>query len=349
MLLLWALSGAGFMSPATSSAACLESQQSRVVRQMSPDCTKQERAARPVNGKDLLAAWRSDAAVDLGGVVVTGPVDLDTLPVRSVASLTRLSDDERVRLAALGIVETRYIDGPVTIKDSTVGGSIQTNLGDGYLVVRGPVVLTGTTFERTFDLSRTIFLNVVDLSDVTLIDAAYFIGAQFAKPVSFVNTSFGTHTRFHRASFLKHVSFERARFAGPAEFMEINFKEEADFARSTFSKGTGFSGSRFHAGATFAEAEFGREAYFLFAVFEGAAVFRATQWESVADFSDAVFQGDKDFSHATFTRAPEFSRVNAPPIIPRPIGGGEIFTRHGVTILLLVGAALLVVYVIIMK
>lgn len=305
-------------------------------RHLPDNCTQEERAGHPVLAEELLAAMKEGRGIDLAGVVVTGDLALDALPLKSVAALDALPPRFKQEIEARHLTEARVIAGPISIRDSLVRGKITTNLQDGLLVVQGPVTTGGTTFERLVDFSLAVFQSPVDFSDTVLLREGFFIRALFLQPARFERTAFGIHSRFHRAVFADSVTFLRAGFNGLSEFLEVGFEKEASFSRTYFKLGAGFSGSRFHGGLDFSEATFEREAFFLFTVFEGDAYFRRSTFRATADFSDAVFKGLDDFSKVFFEVPPNFTRATRNP--DRKVLGG----LQDPKVLYAIGAAILI-------
>lgn len=304
-----------FLLPVVSvRAACLIEQgpgppEAPLTLHLRNSCSPQEREARAVPASQVLAAFKAGRGVDLRGVVIQGDLMLDALPFVPVRSLTLTAPPLQERIRRQGLTQVRMISGPMSIRDSVVHGTIATNLQEGLLIVTGPVTMTGSTFERMVDFSRTAFLEPVDFSDAVLLRQGFFIHALFEKPVRFEKTSFGIHSRFHKAMFGDTVTFRGAGFNGLAEFLEVSFEKSAGFAHTSFKMGTGFSGSRFGGTLDFSEAVFEREAFFLFAVFNGDAYFRRSTFRAEADFSDAEFHGVDDFSRVLFEKGPRFARA----------------------------------------
>ncbi len=288
------------------------------VRHLGSECTEYEREAQAVKAEEILAALKSGKGVDVAGAMIVGDLFLDTLPRVKIEAILNPPMLLRDALRTQQIVEVQLLAGPIAITHSVVRGAIGTRIKDGYVVVQGPVTLTGTTFERTTDFSRTAFLGTVDCSEAVFLSQAFFIQALFVQPARFEKTAFGPHSRFHRAVFGGPVSFLRAGFNGLAEFLEVTFEHEASFSRTYFKMGTGFSGSRFGGILDFSEALFAREAFFTFAVFNRDAYFRRTTFRGTADFSDAQFEGIDDFSKVMFEVQPSFARVKASGARPSP-------------------------------
>ena len=278
-------------------------------KHLSQSCTDHEREAHAVNASELLSALKEGKGLDLQGVVVKGDLDLDALPLSSGRELDELPPVARHAIERDQAGEIRVISGPITIRDSQVRGAISTNLKQGLLVLTGPVNMTGTTFERSLDLSHTLFLKPVDFSGAIFSKESLFVQAQFHQPVRFENTTFGFRTRFHKAHFRESVTFLRAGFNGMGEFLEVSFDKDASFSMTYFKLGVGFSGSRFRGMLDFSEALFEREAFFLYTIFEQDAYFRRTTFRGQADFSNAEFQGMDDFSKAFFDKEPRFVRT----------------------------------------
>ncbi len=302
-----------FLAAAASPAqACRAtgSSEGTFTRHLGRDCTEAQRDAQAVPAGEILAALKSGRGIDLSGVTVTGDLSLDELPVTAISRESLDSAELRDTLSGM---PARVITGPMLIRDSVVRGRIRTNLQDGTLLVTGPVLLAGSTFESPVDLSRAVFLSPVDASKAVFAQEAFFILSRFERPARFEKTAFGAHARFHKARFSDSASFARAGFNGMAEFIEVTFAKGANFSRTVFKRGTGFSGSRFAGPLDFSEATFERAAFFTFTVFEGDAYFRRTTFRAEANFSDAVFQGLDDFSKAFFNVEPRFTRTKATP------------------------------------
>ncbi len=314
----------GWATPAVWGACVMErerpDQPAAFVRHLGSGCTEQEREAQAVKADDIVAALKAGKAVDIAGAMIVGDLLFDTLPPVKVGTLSGAPSMLHEALRTQPAAEVRRIAGPITMTQSVVRGTIGTQRKDGYAVVEGPVTMTGTTFERAADFSRTAFLGPADFSEAVFLSQAFFIQALFARPARFEKTAFGPHSRFHRAVFGEPVTFLRAGFNGLAEFLEVTFEKEASFSRTYFKMGTGFSGSRFRGILDFSEALFEREVFFTFTVFEQDAYFRRTTFRGTADFSDARFKGLDDFSKVMFTVEPRFARVQAGE--PRPTPGG---------------------------
>lgn len=312
----------GWEAPQAQSACVLErerpDQPMMFVRHLGSECTERERAAQAIKAEDVIAALKAGRGVDIDGAMIAGDLFFDALPPVKAEAISNQPSLLRDALRAQQITEVRRLAGPLAITHSVVRGTIGTRLKAGYVVVQGPVTLTGTTFERLADFSRMVFLGPVDCSEAVFLSQAFFIQALFAQPARFEKTAFGLHSRFHRSVFSGPVSFLRAGFSGLAEFLEVTFEKEASFSRAYFKMGTGFSGSRFGGILDFSEALFEREAFFTFAVFEQDAYFRRSTFRGTADFSDAQFKGIDDFSKVMFDVQPSFARVKASGARPAP-------------------------------
>lgn len=301
-----------------------------LTRHFGPDCTPQEREAQAVTAEELLGALKAGRGLDLERAVVTGDLALDQLPRLAPEAVFKLPLPIQDVIPVEDVREVRVIAGPVTIKDSLVRGAIKTQLTTGLLVINGPVTMTGTTFERTLDLSHTLFGGPVDLSHAVLLQEGFFIRAWFGSGARFEETAFGRHTRFHRASFAGPVTFRRSGFNGLAEFLEVQFQQDAQFGRTYFKLGTGFSGSRFGGMLDFSEARFDREAFFTFTLFAKDAYFRRATFVGTADFSDAEFRGLDDFSKVLFSAEPRFTRTKLVGSRPFPHGLQDPRIMYGI-------------------
>ncbi len=292
-----------------------------MVRHLAGRCSQDDREGLAISAETLLEALQAGQGVDLEGVVVNGDLMLDRLPLEPVNLEDLPSPLIREALTREGLKEVRVIKGPLIIRDADVRGSLATNLIAGeFLLIKGPVIMTGTTFQRSLDFSRTAFYQPIDFSGASILHEGFFIRALFNADADFEKTAFGTHSRFHKAVFGGKASFTRAGFNGLAEFLEVTFKKEAGFSRTVFKMGTGFSGSQFLHVLDFSEATFEREAYFRFTKFEGDAYFRRSTFRNTADFTQAKFGGVSDFTKVMFQVPPLLAGTKI-PAGERPLRG----------------------------
>ncbi|BCA56863.1 conserved exported protein of unknown function [Nitrospira sp. KM1] len=302
------------------------------------DCTERDRQARTVAAADILAAMAKGRAVDLSGVVVSGDLSLDSLPLAPLPADLEPVIGQRE--------EARVIAGSWSIVKSVVRGTIRHRSPQGILVVKGPVTFSETRFEQLVDLSRVVFLEPVIWSAAVFLQESYFVQGKFLRDVFAEQTAFGPHTRFHRSHFHGPVSFQQSGFSGMAEFLEVEFDRDANFSRTYYKLGTGFSGSRFHGLADFSETRFDREAFFTFTRFGGDAFFNRATFRSTVDFDDAEFMGRDDFSKVLFEGEATFLRVKRPTTSPEVLGVGNPQVQYVITLSLLVFSAMLIAYLI---
>ncbi|HJT21503.1 MAG TPA: pentapeptide repeat-containing protein [Nitrospira sp.] len=312
---------------------------SGLILRLGPNCTDQERSAHAVQARNIAMAIKEGKAIDLSGVVVTGDLTFDDLPLGPFPTELggEVSDSGGT---------ARTVPVALSIVDSFVKGSVRHDAGKEFLVMRGALTLSGTTFEQPLDLSRTVFVEPVTLSGAVFLRESYFVNARFLRGLFAEKTAFGPHTRFHRARFRGAATFQRSGFNGLAEFLEVQFERDADFSRTYFKSGTGFSGSRFHGLVDFSEAQFAREAFFTFTEFDGDASFERATFRSVADFDDVQFHRRDDFSKALFEGEARFARVKRPVNGPPAVGLENAQVQYGITLSLLVFSALLIAYLI---
>ncbi len=323
------------VAPATSWGACRVEEDSApqvMVRHLAGPCSDEDRQALAVSANDVLAALRQGKGVVLRGVVLVGDLPLDRLSLQIFEPklVRHAAIAERIEAERVSVV--RVIHGPFILEDVEVRGILATNLIEsGYLLVQGPVSLRGTTVQRSLDLSRMVFLDRSDFSEMQIGHEGFFIRATFARDADFTRTAFGTHSRFHQARFLGKATFTGARFHGLAEFLEVSFAEEAGFSRTRFLQGTGFSGSRFHKTLDFSEARFDREVYFRFTDYQGPVNFHRALFRNAADFTEARFRGAVDFRNVVFEKPPRIVGID----LPEQGGEGETSVRNREFFLLL--------------
>jgi uncharacterized protein YjbI with pentapeptide repeats len=344
-----------FLSAAESSGHCRElktpeRRKPALVRHLDKDCTSEERETRSVQADDILRTLQKGRDVDLAGVIVKGDVRLEALPVKTPKEiLPALSPDDRQTVGSLGAPAIRYISGTLSIRDSEVRGRILNQMKDERLVISGPVIFSGTRFQEAVDLSRTVFLGVVDCSSASFARESYFVEARFQQPVLFTQTVFGPHTRFHRSVFHGAANFYHARFNGLAELLEVSFEKGAGFFGAQFTSGTGFSGSRFGGIADFVETQFQGDVYFLFTRFEHEARFRGTAFGGVADFSDVLFAAGQDLAQAGFVKPPQLPQSLRGEMPMPATAPSWMAAQYGVTLAFLAMALLLLGYLLKIK
>ena len=273
-------------------------------------CLPGEQETFAVKGEDLLHAVEKGMSVDLEGVLVVDDVMLDLLPLRDAAGNSDIPGAVRAHLQQRGVAAVRIIPGSLSIRHSRFEKVLATNLVEGFLLMLERVDFTGSVFQQSVDLSKTVFVGPINFSKVRVDFEGFFIGAHFEQAVDFSQMRFGTHTRFHKAGFRDGVTFADSRFTGVAEFLEVEFQRKADFSRAHFASGTGFSGSVFAGPADFSTVTFDQEIYFRFTEFKQTVSFVDAQFHNVVDFSNARFDGEKNFSGVKFKSPPTLTGSN---------------------------------------
>ncbi|MDT3779297.1 pentapeptide repeat-containing protein [Nitrospira sp. MA-1] len=275
-------------------------------------CLPGEEEALAVKGADLFGALLQGKRIDLDHVLVVDPIMLDLLPQQTLSEYPAIPPAVRQRLQEQGVTAVRVIPEAVSIRHSRFEKVLATNLVEGALLVLGPVDFTGTVFQQSIDLSKTVFVGPVTFLNARVDFEGFFIGSQFTQGADFSYVTFGTHSRFHQARFWDRVTFADAHFTGVAEFLEVEFQQTADFSRSVFASGTGFSGSVFRGPADFSAIAAAQEIYFRFTEFRESVTFVNAQIHSVVDFTNARFDGAQDFAGVEFRTLPELSGSNLP-------------------------------------
>ena len=275
-------------------------------------CSPEEHVALAVRAADILEALEHGRSIDFEGVLVVDDVMLDRLPLHDLSTRSDIPQGVRARLQQQRLAAVRVIPGSLSIRHSQFTQVLATNLVEGALLMLGEVDFTGTVFQRSIDLSKTVFVGPLKFSKVRVDYEGFFIGSQFDQAVDFSHVAFGTHSRFHKADFRDDVTFADAHFAGVAEFLEVAFRQGADFSRSHFASGTGFSGSVFEGRADFSAVTIDQEIYFRFTEFKQPASFQKARFRDVVDLTNAKFDGGVDFSGVKFHSPPELTGSNVP-------------------------------------
>lgn len=275
-------------------------------------CLPEEEVTFSVKGADILEALVQGKRIDLDHVLVVDQVMLDLLPQQAISEYPSIPPSVGKSLNEKGITAVRVIPETISIRHSRFEKVLATNLVEGALLMLGTVDFTGTVFQQSIDLSKTVFVGPVRFSDAQVDFEGFFIGSQFAQGADFSHGIFGTHSRFHQAQFRDRVIFADAQFRGVAEFLEVEFQQAADFSRTTFASGTGLSGSVFKGPADFSAISAVHELYFRFAEFRESVTFANAKFHTVVDFTNARFDGTMDFSGAEFHTMPELTGSNLP-------------------------------------
>ena len=293
-------------------------------------CLPGEETALAVKGADLLEALVQGKRIDLDHVLVVDQVMLDLLPQQALSEYPAIPPSVRKPLNEKGMTAVRVIPEAISIRHSRFEKVLATNLVEGALLILGTVDFTGTVFQQSIDLSKTVFVGPVRFSDARVDFEGFFIGSQFAQGVDFSHVTFGTHSRFHQAQFRDRVTFADAHFTGVAEFLEVEFQQAADFSQTAFASGTGFSGSVFKGPADFSAILAVHEIYFRFTEFRESVTFAQAQFHTVVDFSNARFDGAKDFSGAEFRTMPELTGSNLPLDVVPVQNGRRLYGQVGI-------------------
>jgi uncharacterized protein YjbI with pentapeptide repeats len=339
----------GVMNPLFALAACTVQRDAGsgvFTRHWSADCLKLDPTQHAVDAMEILDALNAGRGISLKNAVVRGDLVLTQLKAVPLTSHT-LPEAVLGQLHQSRVTELRIIHGPFIVEDSVVDGLIDTQfksdmtehrvLGD-RVVIEGSVSFKGTTFRKEVDLSRTVFLQVVDSSNAVYLGNAFFLTCLFTKPTTFEKTAFSGDARFYQATFQKPVTFLRAGFNGLTNFLSVWFQQESSFSRAYFKMGVGFSGSRFDGISDFSETLFEKAVFFMHTAFNADTYFRRATFRGDVSFSDAVFRGRADFSKVFYQKEPNFTRATF--ATPRSSFGFE-----SPVFLAIVGAALLIFFV----
>ena len=303
-------------------------------------CSPEEQEKFAVRGADILGALEQGRSVDLEGVLVVDDVMLDRLPLRDLSGDSDIPPAVRERLQQRRIAAVRVIPGALSVRHSRFEKVLATNLVEGALLMLEAVDFTGTVFQQSVDLSKTVFVGPLRVSHVRVDFEAFFIGSQFDQAVDFSHVIFGTHSRFHKADFRDQVTFAGAHFTGVAEFLEVEFQQTADFSKSHFASGTGFSGSVFHGPADFSAVTVDHEMFFRFTEFKQLVSFQHTEFHDVVDFTNARFDGGQDFSKVVFHTTPEWTGSN----VSLDMGSGQGWRSQQAQVGIFAGLVILVLF-----
>ena len=323
-----------------------------MVRVLVGDCSEKDRLTLAIPAQAVLRALQVGQGVKLEGVILTGDLLLDSLPLEPLAHQEHMPVVIQERIERERLTAVRRVNGPFLFHDVDVQGVLATNLVDrGLVIIHGPVSITSSIVRHSVDFSRAVFQGHVDFSKTTIGYEGFFIQAVFLKPAKFRHTQFGTHSRFHKAVFTEHVEFVKARFSGLAEFLEVRFDKETDFSNTHFVHGTGFSGSQFHEVPDFSETRFDGDTFFRFTQFEKGSNFRGGAFRKIADFTEAIFGGGSDFSRVVFEAPPQVTdEAVASQIHSGNSLGNSLEDLQNVTgIVILAGLCLVLCYVLFQK
>ena len=145
---------------------------------------------------------------------------------------------------------------------------------------------------------------VADFSKFVFSRRCYF--ALFTMPCIFKEVTFVDVADFIRAEFREYADFTEARFMEEARIGFASFMDDAYFDHAAFAKSAHFVEAKFSKVAEFTHAKFMGSADFSAALFEGKGDFGAAEFMCRVDFSNAKFRGETDFIEAVFRDAAQF-------------------------------------------
>lgn len=179
---------------------------------------------------------------------------------------------------------------------------------------KGPILAHDVTFDRTVDLSGSIFGKRVDFSGATFHAPALFRAIEPAGGSDLPDECVSPSAPGQPACFRGPASFGLAVFDDFASFSGSQFVQPASFADVRFSDAT-FDQTGFGRGAAFDGAAFRTHANFNGAMFDGTASFGGTDFRGLTDFSGATFGAGGDFTAAQFAVGASFlaSEFDATP------------------------------------
>jgi uncharacterized protein YjbI with pentapeptide repeats len=170
-------------------------------------------------------------------------------------------------------------------------------------LVKGILDLSFMTVTEAANFSSTTFTEDADFSFTEFITVPNFSGTTFTGDANFLNARFTRGAGFSKTTFNRDAVFSNIRFDKDTFFRDTTFNGEAFFYKSTFVEDAFFSETAFNGKATFAEITFNGDAVFGVAIFNGDATFQDTTFTSDADFSGAIFNGETNFLGLTFLYA----------------------------------------------
>ena len=242
-------------------------------------------AQEVIPAEELLAQMESHQPVYYDSVLVSGDLDLKSLPDARVSGSFALTNS--------------------TIINATFNG----------VTFAKDAVFWGTSFgNASFD--RASFLGMADFANTSLQHAS-FLGTSFSRPVVFDGTQFQGNVSFEDAEFRQDASFNDAVFDGVADFNYSRFDSYTYFSGAQFHQGALFSDVDFSGALDFSAAAFAATANFFQsrfntasfsdAVFSGPAQFGLAKFSGLSSFGEAVFASDAGFNLARFSDAAYFS------------------------------------------
>jgi hypothetical protein len=181
----------------------------------------------------------------------------------------------------------------------------------------GDLIASGTTFERTLDLSGSDVAGEVDLSGATLAKGLRARGTTFDGIVNLRSTQVGGDADLSKALFNAPVlsgvtpgtRAATTTFAGDVDFSLATFSSLVAFENALFSRKVDFTLARFDADAVFAGGKSLGQARFVRTIFGGPADFSEFKFYGPATFDGVQFNDRADFSVAAFIRRVVFDRA----------------------------------------
>jgi S-layer protein (TIGR01567 family) len=167
-------------------------------------------------------------------------------------------------------------------------------------LIKGNLILDGTTFDGPMDFSSTSFNGNVNFKGSEFNREAKFTDCRFNGYADFRDSRFYDWAYFWKSTFNKDLDFSDAWFNGSADFWKSIFNSNASFNSSTFNGDTNFEESVFNGTADFNESKFYNNADFWKSIFNSNASFSRSTFNGDTNFEESVFNGTADFNESKF-------------------------------------------------
>jgi uncharacterized protein YjbI with pentapeptide repeats len=242
-------------------------------------------AQEVIPAEKLLAQIESHQPIYYDGVLVSGDLDLQSLPGAIVTDSFALTNST--------IVNATF-DGVTFAKDAVFWGTTFGNASFDRASFLGISDFANTSFQRA-SFRRDSFSLPAVFDGALFLGSVSFADAEFHQDASFNDVIFNGVADFNYSSFDSYSYFTGAQFFQDALFSDVDFSGAADFSLASFGAAANFFQSRFNT------------AGFSDAVFSGPVQFGLAKFSGLSSFGGAVFSEEAGFNLARFSDASYFS------------------------------------------
>lgn len=249
--------------------------------------------------------------LDLSNALIQGDLNLSRLSLRMLAysgtalptleAFNQSAQSSRVSVSPKEALARTFLIQPQNVQLDT-------------FVFQGPLLLSQTCFNGTFNAADLYFLGTVEADRAIFTQMADWHGAKFAKSADFSQGQFQQESSFRLALFASRARFQQSSFAGKSSWQGADFQgslaggvsfaradfHSTSFARSHWQMNADFDQAVFREAVSFQKSRFDRSLLLTNAQLEAAANFRQVQFQRSVSLRGARVLSQVDFGDALF-------------------------------------------------